>query len=135
LLIYDLGMQRLFSMFPTGWPGLALLLLRGALGANLGYAVFEVNTNGATAWAPALVSTVAIALCFGLFTPVSAVLCALIEIIIWHLSSGAIAALHVCAILVAMALAMLGPGAYSLDAKLFGRRQVNFPPREGSDNK
>jgi hypothetical protein len=121
-------------MFPTGWPGLALLLLRGALGANLGYAVFEVDTNEVGACAPALISTVAIALCVGLFTPVSAGLCALIEIIIWHFSGGAIAALHVCAVLVAMALAMLGPGAYSLDAKLFGRRRVNFPPRDEGDH-
>lgn len=122
-------------MFPTGWPGLALLLLRGALGANLGYAVLEVDTNGVTAWVPALLATVAIALCFGLFTPASAALCALIEIVIWHFSGGTIAALHVCAILVAIALAMLGPGAYSLDAKLFGRRQVDFPPRDGTDGK
>lgn len=128
-------MQRLFSMFPAGWPGLALLLLRGALGANLGHAIFEADTNGLSAWAPALLATVAIALCFGLFTPVSAVLCALIEIVIWRFSSGTIAALHGCAILVAVALAMLGPGAYSSDAKLFGRRQVDFPPRDGADGK
>jgi len=122
-------------MFPTGWPGLALLLLRSALGANLGHAVFDGGTDGMAAWAPALLATVAIALCVGLFTPVSAGLCALIEIVIWHSSSGTIAALHVCAVLVAMALAMLGPGAYSLDAKLFGRRQINFPPRDGANGK
>ncbi len=86
-------------MFPTGWPGLALLLLRGALGVNLAHAVFDVEANGSIAWAaPALLVTVAIVLCLGLFTPVTAVLCALIEIVIWHFSSGAGAALHVCAI-------------------------------------
>ncbi len=128
-------MQRLFSMFPTGWPGLALLLLRGALGANLGHAVFETDTGGVTAWAQVLPATVAIALCLGLLTPVSAGLCALIEIVIWHFSSGTAAALHLCAMLVAIAVAMLGPGAYSLDARLFGRRQVNFPPRDEADGK
>lgn len=79
-----------------------------------------------------LLATIAIALCRGLFTPVSAVLCALVEIVIWHFSGGTTAALLVYAILVAIALAMLGPGAYSLDAKLFGRRQVNFPPHDGN---
>ncbi len=106
--------------------GLALLLLRGALGANLGHAVFEGGTDGLSAWAPALLATVGIALCVGLFTPVSAGLCALIEIVIWHFSKGTIAALHVCAVLVAIALAMLGPGAYSLDARLFGRRKISI---------
>jgi uncharacterized membrane protein YphA (DoxX/SURF4 family) len=127
-------MQRLFSMFPAGWPGVALLLLRVALSANLVHGVIEVHGNLSAAWVMALLATVAIALCVGLFTPVTAALCALIEIVIWHLSSGTIAALHVCAILVAVALAMLGPGAYSLDARLFGRRQVIFPQGGDSDD-
>jgi len=122
-------------MFPTGWPGLALLLLRGALGTHLGLAVLEAHTSGASAWASAFMSTTAFALCAGFFTPVSAALCALIEIVIWHFSGGSSAALLACAILVSIALAMLGPGAYSLDAKLFGRRQVNFPPRDGGAGK
>jgi DUF1016 N-terminal domain len=32
-----------------------------------------------------------------------------------------------------VALAMLGPGAYSVDAKLFGRRKIVFPPRGRGD--
>jgi uncharacterized membrane protein YphA (DoxX/SURF4 family) len=124
-------MQRLFSMFPMGSPGIALLLLRVPLSANLVRRVIEVHANIDTAWVQALLATVAIALCIGLFTPVSAVLCALIEMVIWHFSSGAVAVLHICAIPVAIALAMLGPGAYSLDARLFGRRQVIFPPSDG----
>lgn len=120
-------------MFPMGWPGIALLLLRIALSANLARGFFDVRTNLDTPWMLALLSTVAIALCVGLFTPVTAVLGAFIELVIWHYSSAAVAALHVCAILVAVALAMLGPGAYSLDAKLFGRRQVIFPSNDGKD--
>jgi hypothetical protein len=124
------GMQRLFSMFPTGWPGIALLLLRGALSANVAYGVLEVGATLNSAWVLALLATVAIALGLGLLTPATAVLCALIEVGLWYLSVGTVAALHTCAILVAAALAMLGPGAYSLDAKLFGRRQVIFPSND-----
>jgi hypothetical protein len=121
-------------MFPTGWPGIALLLLRMALGVNLVHGFFDVQADLGTAWMLALLSTVAIALCIGLFTPVNAALSALIELVIWRYSSGAVAVLHVCAILVAVALAMLGPGAYSLDAKLFGRRRVIFPSNDGTDD-
>jgi hypothetical protein len=120
-------------MFPTGWPGIALLLLRVALSANVAYGVLELSTTLNTAWLLALLATVAIALCLGLLTPVTAALCALIEIVVWYFSRGAIAALHICAIMVAAALAMLGPGAYSLDARLFGRRQIIFPPKDDSD--
>jgi hypothetical protein len=128
-------MQRLFSMFPTGLPGVALLLLRVALSANVAYGVLEVRSALPITWLLALLATVAIALALGLLTPFTAVLGAFIEIGLWYVSASTIAALHVCAVLVAIALAMLGPGAYSLDAKLFGRRQVVFPPQDedGSD--
>jgi uncharacterized membrane protein YphA (DoxX/SURF4 family) len=126
-------MQRLFSMFPAGWPGVALLLLRVALSANLVHGFLNVYMKAAAPWVLALLSTVAIALCIGLFTPATAALSALTLLMIWHLTTGAVAALHVCAVLVAVALAMLGPGAYSLDAKLFGRRQVIFPSNDGTD--
>jgi hypothetical protein len=121
-------------MFPTGGPGMALLLLRVALSANVAYGLLEVGAVLDIAWVLALLVTVAITLCLGLLTPVTATLCAVIETIVWRFSTGAVAALHVCAILVAIALAMLGPGAYSLDAKLFGRRQVIFPPSNGRDD-
>lgn len=36
---------------------------------------------------------------------------------------------RLCVIAMALALALTGPGAYSLDARLFGRREITFPPR------
>ena len=117
-------------MFPTGWPGIALLMLRLALSANLLHLIAELLPNVNSRWIFALLATEAIALAAGLFTPVTAVLCALIEVMVWHFASATIMPLHVCVLVVAMALAMLGPGAYSLDSRLFGRRQIIFPPGE-----
>jgi uncharacterized membrane protein YphA (DoxX/SURF4 family) len=33
--------------------------------------------------------------------------------------------------LTAAAVAVLGPGAYSLDARIFGRKRITIPPRRG----
>jgi hypothetical protein len=37
---------------------------------------------------------------------------------------------HICAVLDATAMMFLGPGAYSLDARLFGRKRIVLPPRD-----
>lgn len=40
---------------------------------------------------------------------------------------GAIDLYTVCSMLVAIAVILLGPGAFSLDARLFGRREIIIP--------
>lgn len=124
------GMQRLFSMFPTGSPGIALLLLRFALAATMLNGLPE-PAGPESPWVVASTWVVVIALCAGFLTPLTALLSVAIELAVWRLT-GALEAIHVCAILVALALTMLGPGSYSMDARLFGRRQVIFST---SDNK
>jgi hypothetical protein len=77
---------------------------------------------------------VVIALCVGFLTPITSGLCVVIELTVWHLAGGALEANEVCAIFVAVALALLGPGGYSVDARLFGRRQLIFPSSGGTDD-
>jgi len=118
------AMQRLFSMFPLGRPGIALLLMRIALAVMLMDSVARPFLHRGSPLFSLAPTAVAIALGLGFVTPVCAALSVLLEVTLWATSGGAIEAVHVCAVMVAIALAMLGPGGYSLDARLFGRRQV-----------
>jgi putative oxidoreductase len=114
-------------MFPYGWPGRGLLLLR--LGV-----VAVLTHDGVRAWIGAprhelivlnVVAAIAgIFLLLGLWTPVAGVLVALSEIGIVLTCSA-----HQSTILLAtqgIALAFLGPGSLSIDALLFGRKRLNI---------
>lgn len=127
-------MQRLFSMFPAEKPGFALLMMRVALAVMLMEGVAVPFKNLGSPWFLLAPGAVALALCLGFLTPVVSMLCVLLELTAWATSGEAIEAVHVCAVMVAVALAMLGPGAYSLDARLFGRRQVILRPGDGSND-
>jgi putative oxidoreductase len=121
-------LQRLFSIFPNGWPGAGLLLLRIASGGYL-------LTNGITAIAAsgarslgalALTSTIPGALLLiGLWTPVAGILAALLEALMILMTSQEPkeGVLLICD---CVAIAMLGPGCWSIDSVLFGRRRLDI---------
>ena len=111
-------------MFPSGRPGAALLLVRIAVAVMLVDGLAYSFVQLGSAWFLLAPATVAIALCIGVVTPIASVLCVVLELVPWTTATGSIEAAHVCAVLTAIALFMLGPGAYSLDARLFGRRRV-----------
>ena len=118
-------MQRLFSTFPNSWPGLGLLILRIVSGLSLAaVAHLAGNLVGTTGLlARYVVDGVAVLIWIGLWTPLAAVTGAAIHIgvvILGHrfdLSPIIFAA-------VGLSLALLGPGAWSLDARLFGRKRI-----------
>ena len=121
-------------MFPTGQPGLALLLVRMALGVMLMDGLSGRLAQLGSVWFLLAPGALALALCLGFLTPVVCVLSILLQVTTFLTAGGAIEAVHVCAVLNSVALAMLGPGGYSLDARLFGRRQVVFPPSAHGDD-
>ena len=122
-------------MFPTGRPGLALLLVRFALSVMLVEGVSGRLLLLGSPWFLLAPGTLALALWLGFLTPLVTVLCVLLELTTFVIAGGAIGAVHVCAVLNSVALFLLGPGGYALDARLFGRRQLVLPRRPDSDDK
>lgn len=111
-------MQRLYAMFPDRGPGAGLLLLRLGLAAML-LADAHGRLPGPDAPASQLILWLpAMLLASGGLMPPALLLSAIAIVVRMPL---ALALPH---LLLPTALLLLGPGAYSLDARLFGRRIV-----------
>ena len=124
-------MHRLFSIFPRGTPGAGLLLLRvGVAGAIFRFDIGSFATMKSTAEITSLL--LAAAILFGLLTPVVAILGALSLVEHGLTTIGATAHREdlistVAWIIVTLALALVGPGAYSIDSRILGRREIIIP--------
>lgn len=131
-----MALQRTFSGFPTGYPGLALLLLRIVVGgaASSQAWLFVAGTHGAvniTVVVALLILVTGLALIMGAATPVASVLLSAIGFLVaidgniarqLLLFDSGLARLEFIAM--SAALISLGPGALSLDARLYGRREI-----------
>lgn len=129
-------MRRLYSTFPGGFPGAGLLLLRVTIGVSLMVQAYtwmigaQSSRNGI--WAPALLALVTgISFVLGLLTPLAGVVFVLASTTIQLCHSGwnpSLTSLSgVSPVIMATAITLLGPGAFSLDARFFGRRKVIVP--------
>ena len=121
-------MQRLFSNFADGWPGGGILLLRLLVGGAL------IDRGiGATSAQPRIGLALQIAgaaaglfVLGGLWTPVVGLLAGAVEAWLAFTQPGTQSVAMMLAVL-AICLAMIGPGAWSIDARLYGRKQI-LPP-------
>ncbi len=126
-------MQRLFTMFPMGSAGIALLLLRVSTAAMLLMMVFPRGGVTTPQWVFAGLGLLATFFVLGAFTPIICTLCCCLEIAALFSLRGADALYMIFAIIETAALGMLGPGGYSLDARMFGRRRVVLSTEDGPD--
>jgi uncharacterized membrane protein YphA (DoxX/SURF4 family) len=127
-------MQRLFSGFPDGWPGISILLLRVSAGLPLVYDGITriLSTPQIGPFVRELLTIGAgVLLLVGLWTPLSGTLAAILQLWIAFDGAGPLRAVLLLAA-VGAALAMLGPGAWSVDAYLFGRKRVDIPNRRAT---
>ena len=121
-------MRRLFSTFARGWPGVGLLLIRTVAGVSLiidGIETFQTGEPLVSLVLRLLAVTDGALLVAGLWTPIAGSL--VIGLAIWqtllrHENP------YPGILLAAMgaALALVGPGALSLDARLFGWKRIDI---------
>jgi len=115
-------------MFPNGLPGAGLLLLRLVCGVLvISSAVTTIlgasHTQSFILQSIALVA--ALLLLVGLWTPIAGLVIVLIELWLALSRTTGIENSILLATLGA-ALAVLGPGAHSADAKLYGRKRIEI---------
>ena len=140
------SVQRLFSGFPAGGPGAGLLLLRLTLGVYLIAQGARILVPFLGIGAPptifaaltALVMLVGGALgAVGILTPITqstSVAAGVVTLIDALWPSLAVLGLNLpwslalTTTVMAVSLVFLGPGAYSIDASFFGRREISIPP-------
>jgi hypothetical protein len=111
-------------MFPAGAAGVALLLLRLSLVSMLILRISSDQDTAVPMWAVLVLSITALCLMAGLYTPATCAICLAVEVLALTRLHGGQAYQTAVFLPVPVGLAILGPGAFSLDAKLFGRRVV-----------
>jgi putative oxidoreductase len=127
-------LYRLFLSFTSGWPGAGLLLMRlvagialidrgiiGLLaGPHLEQAVVDVLATGA-----------GILLLAGFWTPIAGGLAAAVEV--WRaIAHQGDPWMHILLAALGAGLALVGPGKWSVDARLFGWKRLDIPKRGNS---
>jgi putative oxidoreductase len=121
--------QRLFSSFANGWPGAGLLIQRLLVGAGLLYFAVECLSRIPVCRSPVpqgIGAAAGLLLVAGLWTPLAGILAALVEAWV-AVSASDNTSFPMALAVLALTLAMIGPGAWSVDARLYGRKRIPLP--------
>ena len=121
-------MQRLFSTFPCGFPGVGLVVLRAVTAIPLLDAGLRTASSPAPVIGEVVTAGAAILLLIGLWTPIAGGLIAVMELgLAFFHPSDPWTFVHFGVL--GAAVALLGPGGCSIDARLFGRKHIEIPQR------
>jgi putative oxidoreductase len=122
-------LQRLFSSFANGWPGFGLLVQRLVTGiALLSVGIAQLKTPAASLMIPEVTgAALGLFILAGLWTPAAGTLVAAVEL--WIVLAGGNIWMSLMLAVFGGTLAMIGPGAWSIDARLFGRKRIGSPIR------
>lgn len=119
--------RRLFWTFPDGLPGAGLLLIRLGVSGALLYrcaAAWPFEQLLPTTLCAARILS-ALALLAGIWTPLGAALAVSLEL--WHaFTDGDDVLVHALLATICVSLILLGPGAWSVDARRFGWEQIDI---------
>jgi uncharacterized membrane protein YphA (DoxX/SURF4 family) len=132
-------LQRSSYSFPMGLPGIALLLLRTTVGLTMvigdGACLREAADRPVVYVASVLGILAGCLLLAGFLTTLAGITGGMVAMLTAFkflpiCSSGGFDSrlAFIFGLAILLALAILGPGAYSIDARLFGRREIIIPP-------
>ena len=124
-------MRRLFSTFARGFPGAGLLLMRLAAGGSLiahGIGNFQMRMPLEASILDILTVGDGALLVAGLWTPMAGFLVVIIAVLDTLTQRGNPCP-GVLLAAIGSALALVGPGAWSLDAWLFGWKRIDIERR------
>lgn len=122
-------MQRLFSTFADGWPGAGILLIRLLAGAGLirgAASGVHPEPNAGSLPLHMIAAAAGVLILVGLWTPIVGATAGVLELWIW-LTHPALQSSAIVLATLGASIAMIGPGAWSIDARLYGRKQI-LPP-------
>ena len=124
-------------MFPQGGPGIGLFLLRiataGMFALNVTYR-FNFLSTGLYWLVVSLIGLISLGLLLGFLTPILSIIACIAAVPTLFLTNQPINVVYILRILTSAALFFLGPGAYSVDARLFGLRVAVVPPRKDKES-
>ena len=125
-----LPVRRFFSNFAGGWPALGLLLIRVAAGAALIVdGIMSLHEHAGHPVSPLILSVLALLdgamLVAGLWTPLAGILAIAVSAggMLIHRGNPSLGILLAS---MGAGLALVGPGAISIDAWIFGLKKIDI---------
>jgi len=115
-------------MFPSGSAGVALVVLRSVVAVTVLVNARACWSMGSSLIVGGIAALVGLCLFLGFLTPYCAALACFLELALLVVTHAPDKLQLWMSALTAAATVVLGPGAFSVDARLFGRKLIKIPP-------